>query len=238
MQYLDNMAKQLISESKLATIIEESIKRHLNEAFKSSKLKNFAREHGGLVQGNWSSSFGNDLFNMSDEDFDQYVPVDKEEHYRRYGMGGWDRNSTYNNNNFQPLEFKDGTFLVRKDPETAYGQKSKDLYGKRSDRYDAKKDDGAKEYQYENPYLHSLVNDTEFKPRGNWGFKGEGDLEKQNLNPKAIKQKHIFSTYGDDAFKKADDLAAGKFKEKNDDKNIVNKTRLSSKRNGKKSDKA
>ena len=53
MQYLDNMAKQLISESKLATIIEESIKRHLNEAFKSSKLKNFAREHGGLVQGNW-----------------------------------------------------------------------------------------------------------------------------------------------------------------------------------------
>lgn len=223
--------KLLINEQRLKSIIKESIKKYINESFKSKKLSSFAKKHGGLVQGKWSSSFGNDLYNMSDEEFDKYVPVDREEHYRRYGINGWDKNSNYTNNNFQPLEFKDGTFLVRKDPDDAYGQKSKDLYGKKVDRYNSRKDDGANEYQYENPYLHSIINDTDFSPRGNWGFKGDGNLEKQNLNPRAIKQKHIFKTYGDDAYKKVDDLAAGKFKEKsNDEKNIVNKTKNSRKK--------
>ena len=230
MQYSDNMGKILINEDKLVKIINESIEKHLTESFKSNKLKAFAKQHGGLDQGNWSADMANDLYNMSDKEFDKYIPVDQKEHYDRYGLGGWDKNSYYTNNNFQPLYFRDGTFMVRKDPETAYGDRSKALAAKRSDRYAAKKDDGAKEYQYENPYLHDIIN-TDEKPRGNWGFKGEGNLEKQNLNPKAIKQKHILRTYGDDKYEKADDLAAGKYSEKKDsDKNIVNKTKLSRKK--------
>lgn len=228
-QYSDNMSKILINESQLAYIIRETIEKHLNEGFRSSKLKDFARQHGGLIQGKWSADMANDLYNMSDDEFDQYVPVDQKQHYDRYGLGGWDKDSYYTNNNFQPLNFRDGTFMVRKDPDTAYGDRSKALSAKRSDRYNAKKDDGANEYQYENPYLHDLIN-TDEKPRGNWGFKGEGDLDKQNLNPKAIKQKHILRTYGDDKYKKADELAADKYSEKKDsNKNIVNKTKGSRK---------
>lgn len=131
----------------------------------------------------------NDLYNMSDEEFDQYIPTDEKEHYDRYGLGGWDKESDYTNNNFQPLYFGDGTFMVRKDPDSAYNNRSKDLASKRNNRYNAKQNDGSDEYQYENPYLHDIVN-TEIKPRGNWGFKGDGNLEKNQLNPRAIKQKH------------------------------------------------
>ena len=78
--------------------------------------------------------------------------------------------------------------------------------------------------------MHDIVN-TDEKPRGNWGFKGDGNLEKQNLNPRAIKQKHILRTYGDDSFDKAHELAAGKYSEKKDSsKNIVNKTKASRKK--------
>jgi len=224
------MDKVLISENRLKNVILETINRYLSEGFKSNKLKAFSRQHGGLANGNWSADMANDLYNMSDEEFDQYVPTNEKEHYDRYGLGGWDKDSYYTNNNFQPLYFRDGTFLVRKDPDTAYGDRSKQLQWKRSDRYDSRKDDGAKEYQYENPYLHDIVN-TDEKPRGNWGFKGDGNLEKQNLNPRAIKQKHILRTYGDDSFDKAHELAAGKYSEKKDSsKNIVNKTKANRKK--------
>lgn len=230
MQYLGKMNKVLISESKLTNIILESINRYLTESFKSGKLKAFSRQHGGLVNGNWSADMANDLYNMSDEEFDQYVPANEKDHYDRYGLGGWDKNSYYTNNNFQPLYFRDGTFMIRRDPETAYGDRSKALAAKRSDRYQTKKDDGATEYQYENPYLHDIIN-TDEKPRGNWGFKGDGSLEKNQLNPRAIKQKHILRTYGDDGFDKAHELAAGKYSEKKDsNKNIVNKTKSSRKK--------
>lgn len=223
------MKKILISEEKLSKIINEAIEKHLTESLKSNKLKAFAKQHGGLAKGNWSADMANDLYNMSDEEFDQYVPVDEKEHYDRYGLGGWDKDSYYTNNNFQPLYFKDGTFMVRKDPDTAYGDRSKALAAKRSDRYKEKENDGATEYQYENPYLHDLIN-TDERPRGNWGFKGDGDLEKNQLNPRAIKQKHILRTYGDDKYKKSDDLSDGKYSEKKDsDKHIVNKTKGSRK---------
>ena len=229
------MKKVRLSESQFKSMVKMMVnealrkvdKGHLNEGFRSGKLKKFAREHGGLSNGRWSSSFGNDIYNMTDDEFDKYIPVDREQHYARYGMNGWDKNSEFSNNNFQPLEFKDGTFMVRKDPETAYGKKSGNLYMTRSMRATNKANDGKYEYQYENPYLNSLINDTDFKPRGNWGFKGDGSLEKQNLNPRAIKQKHILSTYGDDKFKRADALANGEFKEDDDERNILNKTRRS-----------
>jgi len=217
------MVKKMVNEA-----LRKADKARISEGFKSGKLKKFAREHGGLSDGRWSSSFGNDIYNMTDDEFDKYMPVDREKHYARYGMNGWDKNSEFSNNNFQPLEFKDGTFMVRRDPEEAYGKKSGGLYSKRAARYTNRNGDGAEEYQYENPYLNSIINARDFKPRGNWGFKGDGSLEKQNLNPRAIKQKHILSTYGDDKFKKADELNAGTFKEKDDDENsLLNKARRS-----------
>ena len=218
-----SMVKKMVNEA-----LRKADKGHLNEGFRSGKLKKFSREHGGLANGRWSSSFGNDIYNMTDDEFDRYVPVDREKHYQRYGMGGWDKKSEFTNNNFQPLEFNDGTFMVRRDPEEAYGKKSGGLYSKRAARYKNRNEDGALEYQYENPYLNSIINAGEFKPRGNWGFKGDGSLEKHNLNPRAIKQKHILSTYGNDKFKKADELNAGTFKEKDDDENsLLNKVRRS-----------
>lgn len=230
------MKKIRLNESQFRTMIKKMVnealrkvnKDNLNEGFRSGKLKKFAREHGGLSDGRWSSSFGNDIYNMTDDEFDKYIPVDREQHYARYGLNGWDRNSGFSNNNFQPLEFKDGTFMVRKDPEEAYGKKSGGLYSTRAARNANRNEDGALEYQYENPYLNSLINGYDFKPRGNWGYKGEGNLEKHQLNPRAIKQKHITATYGDDWLKKVRELEAGTFKEKDDDENsLLNKTRRS-----------
>ena len=161
------------------------------ESFKSQKLKDFAREHGGLKNGKWSASFENDLYNMSDEDFDAYEVVGQDEHYRKYGLNGTDTTG-YTNNNFQPIEFGDGTFMVKKNPQFGWDDRADNMRFKGYDRYKAKKNDGKNEYQFENPYLKGKFNDNtssySIKPRGRWGFPGEGDLSKDNINLNALRQ--------------------------------------------------
>lgn len=170
----------------------------IKESFKSNKLKSFAKQHGGLKNGKWSAGFENDLYNMTDDDFDNYTIVDQGEHYRRYGINGWDKNSNYTNNNFQPIEFNDGTFMVKKNPEYKWDERAKNMIKIGHERSENKQNDGTKEYQYENPYLNGLINSipNDFKPRGDWGFKGDEKLTKNQLNPRALKQKHKLGTKG------------------------------------------
>ena len=165
----------------------------IDESFKSQKLKDFAKQHGGLRYGDWSRSFENDLYNMSDEDFDTYKVVDSDEHYKKYGINGTDTTG-YTNNNFQPIEFGDGTFMVKKNPQFGWDDRSDAVRFKAYDRWKEKKNDGKNEYQFENPYLHKKFNDTDsmgIKPRGKWGIPGEGDLTSDNINMKALRQMAI-----------------------------------------------
>ena len=96
-QAVEDMKKKIRSMSqKISSTDEElpEIKRQvdalknklstMDESFKSQKLKDFARQHGGLKNGKWSADFKNDLYNMSDEDFDTYKVVNQNDHYRQY----------------------------------------------------------------------------------------------------------------------------------------------------------
>ena len=171
----------------LSRLIRESIE----EAFKSKKLSDFAKEHGGMEYQRWSSDFANDLYNMSDEDFDEYVAVDPEQHYTKYGINGYDKND-YTNNNFQPIEFGDGTFMVRKNPQRAWDERAQAMINKRFDRWKNKQGDGKNRYRFENPYINKLVNgysDRDYPARGYWGYEGDNGLSDTQLNPKAIRQR-------------------------------------------------
>lgn len=224
--FTKHMRKQIkLNEGELKHLISEIIQ----EAFKSKKLTSFAKQHGGLTNGNWSQSFGNDLYNMSDEEFDQYHTTDKDQHYRQYGIGGFNNPEDYDNLSFKPMEFNDGTFMVKK-PSHEYDEREKALRQKREDRYNSRGRRGDKNYQYVNPYLNKLINNdhpdqyTHHEPRGNWGFPGEGEMTKTQLNPRAIKQNHIFSTYdGNEKWDMERDLENGNYEENNLDKNIVGK---------------
>lgn len=110
---------------------EEILQRvsSLTESFKSDSLSTFAREHGGLINGDWSVNFGNDLYNMSDTEFEDYEIVDKNWFYDEYG------NSDYINKMFKPIEFRDGTFMVVKNPSVRQSQREINLRNKWNDRY-------------------------------------------------------------------------------------------------------
>lgn len=208
--------------------------RIVNESFKSEKLKNFAKQHGGLKNGNWSSDFVNDLYNMSDEDFDDYVITNPKEHYAKYGMGGYD-NSGLTNMNFQPIEFQDGTFMVKRIPSYRFGDKEKALNRKRDERWKNRLGDGAKQYNFENPYIDKLVNGenpSDVQSRGKWGFSGENKMEKTQLNPKAIRQRHVSNTYYDpQRYAKWREVDKGEYSEPKDSNfNMVNKAEKASPR--------
>ncbi len=169
------------------------------EAFKSQKLKNFARRHGGLKNGKWSADFKNDLYNMSDEDFDTYKVVNQNDHYRQYGLNGWDTNG-YGNNNFQPIEFGDGTFMVKKNPELRWDDRAKDMMDKQIDRRNSRRNDGKNEYQFENPYLNDKFNQEYHvsKPRGSWGYGTDWKLEPSNINMTALRSMEGYDKYPGD----------------------------------------
>lgn len=211
---------------KTIRLTESDIKRMvmevLTEKVKSSELRNAIKDHGGLKRGDWSARWA-DLYNMSDEDFRKYQTVNPQDNLSYYG-NFWDT---------KPLKFNDGTTMIRSDAfskpwpdKTDYG-----LADKRAARRDAKDNDGAQEYQYENPYMNQLVNQgsrTYENPRGQWGIPGENSQNKglgrrNGLNPMALRQKHIYATYGNDADSKVNDLWKGKYSENDLDKNIVGK---------------
>ncbi|MBP5724520.1 MAG: hypothetical protein J6X18_13235, partial [Bacteroidales bacterium] len=182
-------------------------KNRLMESFKSQKLKNFARAHGGLKQGKWSADFKNDLYNMSDEDFEDYKIVNPDEHYRQYGLNGWDTIG-YSNNNFQPIMFGDGTFMVKKNPDTKWDDRAKGMMNKQIDRRNSRRNDGKNEYQFENPYLHDKFNQDYHisKPRGSWGYGTDWNLEPSNINMTALRSMEGYDKYPGDV--KPGDVAA------------------------------
>ncbi|MBP5722761.1 MAG: hypothetical protein J6X18_04190 [Bacteroidales bacterium] len=202
-----------LKESRIQSAIDEAIRRFvneeivLNESFKSQKLKDFARAHGGLKQGKWSADFKNDLYNMSDEDFETYKIVSPDEHYARYGLNGWDL-SEYSNNNFQPLVFGDGTFMVKKSPEYGWDDRAKGMMDKQIARRNSRRNDGKNEYQFENPYLNDRFNQDYHisKPRGSWGYGTDWKLEPNNINMTALRSMEGYDKYPGDV--KPGDVAA------------------------------
>lgn len=229
-----------LTESELNKIIVEAVRQltesEIDEKVKSRKLGNAIKMHGGLDNGRWSKSFGNDLYNMTDDDFDDYEVVDLDRHYRKYGSEGPSNPNQYNNQNFKPIKFNDGTFMVKRNPSYDIDDREAALRSKRSERGKAKTHDGASEYQYENPYLNKLINQDD-SPRGRWGFSNEkGRMGNNELNPLALKQKHIYNTYNyTDKYndptgrdQKIKDLTNGKYREDDMNKNIVGKAWLSS----------
>lgn len=192
------------------------------ESFKSQKLKDFAKQHGGLKNGKWSASFENDLYNMSDEDFDAYEVVDQGEHYGKYGVNGTDTTG-YTNNNFQPIEFGDGTFMVKKNPQFGWDERADNMRFKEFERYKGKKNDGKNEYQFENPYLNNKFNQDYHvsKPRGSWGYGTDWKLEPSNINMTALRSMEGYDKYPKDV--KSGDVAA---KAKASRKTNVSETKL------------
>lgn len=173
--------------------IVEMVAEKLNEAFKSGKLAQFAKQHGGLKYGDWSASFGNDLHNMSDEDFEDYQILNPEDHYRQHG---WQQQygpkvSGLNNDNFKPLNFNDGTFMAKKTPDMSRDDRERAYNRKRDERRNNKRDDGKDTYHSVDPERDKILNPQDnglgLKPRGRWGFPGEGDLAKNQLNKRALK---------------------------------------------------
>lgn len=232
-----------LTESDIKRMIAETVRlvmeSDMDEKVKSGKLANAIKKHGGLDNGKWSSSFGNDLYNMTDDDFDDYETVDVDRHYNLYGSNGTSNPKQFNNQNFKPIQFKDGTFMVKKNPSYKIDDREAALRDKHSERRNSQAHDGAEEYQYENPYLNQLINQTDMTPRGKWGFDNEkGNMGDNELNPLALKQKHIHKTYGlnrvsDDNderehTQKLRDLRNGNYKEDDMRKNIVGKAWLSS----------
>jgi hypothetical protein len=211
-QAVEDMKKKVRSMSqKISSTDEElpELKRQMDalknklstmdESFKSQKLKNFAKQHGGLKNGKWSADFKNDLYNMSDEDFDAYEVVDQNDHYRQYGLNGWDTNG-YGNNNFQPIEFGDGTFMVKKNPELRWDDRAKGMMDKQIDRRNSRRNDGKNEYQFENPYLNDKFNQEYHisKPRGSWGYGTDWKLEPTNINMTALRSMEGYDKYPGD----------------------------------------
>ena len=221
-----------ISDEELRDLLTESIKTAMIcEKVRSKKFADAIKAHGGLEYGDWSSEFGNDLYNMTDEDFDDYVVVDRKKHYNRYGINGYDNPERYDNTNFKPIEFKDGTFMVKKDPTRRWDDREKAWRDKKTERYNLSRFDGGRDYQYENPYLNQLINqesDRGSKPRGRWMIPGETKKVKglggTNLNPLALKQMHIQNTYkygSPERKAKERELSNGNYEENDLDKNIV-----------------
>lgn len=208
-QAVEDMKKEVRSMSqKISSTDEElpELKRQMNalknklstmdESFKSQKLKDFTKKHGGLKNGKWSASFENDLYNMSDEDFDTYKVANQNDHYRQYGLNGWDTNG-YGNNNFQPIEFGDGTFMVKKQPELRWDDRARAMMGKQIDRRNSRRNDGKNEYQFENPYLNDKFNQDYHvsKPRGSWGYGTDWKLEPSNINMTALRSMEGYDKY-------------------------------------------
>lgn len=208
-QAVEDMKKKIRSMSqKISSTDEElpELKRQvdalknklstMDESFKSQKLKDFSRKHGGLKNGKWSASFENDLYNMSDEDFDAYEVVDQGEHYGKYGVNGTDTTG-YTNNNFQPIEFGDGTFMVKKNPHFGWDERADNMRFKKFERYKGKKNDGKNEYQFENPYLNDKFNQEYHisKPRGSWGYGTDWKLEPNNINMTALRSMEGYDKY-------------------------------------------
>lgn len=211
-QSVEDMRKKVRSMSqKISSTDEElpELKRQLDslknklstmdESFKSQKLKDFAKKHGGLKNGKWSADFKNDLYNMSDEDFNTYKVVNQNDHYRQYGLNGWDTNG-YSNNNFQPIEFGDGTFMVKKNPELRWDDRAKGMMDKQIDRRNSRRNDGKNEYQFENPYLNDKFNQEYHisKPRGSWGYGTDWKLEPSNINMTALRSMEGYDKYPGD----------------------------------------
>lgn len=178
-----------LNESDIANMVAKK----LQEAFKSGKLSKFAKEHGGLKYGDTTTSFGNDLYNMSDDDFDDYQTVSPEEHYR---YNGWQKPygpkvSGLNNDNFKPLHFNDGTFMVKKNPDMSRDDRELALHRKKHERMMRKRDDGKDTYHSVDPERDKILNPpkerSDYKPRGKWGYPGEGNLGKNQLNKRALK---------------------------------------------------
>ena len=208
--------------------------RTVNESFKSEKLKNFAKQHGGLKNGKDSIDFINDLYNMSDEDFDDYVVTTPEEYYQKNGINGASKEE-YTNIKAKPLEFKDGTFMVKRTPKFLPDDRAKALKKKRQERLVTNKSDAAKRYHFENPYIDKLVNGEtplDVQARGDWGFKGDEKLGKNQLNPKAIRQRHINNTYYEpELYGKWHENEKGEYNEpKDSSRNIVTKAKAASPR--------
>jgi len=208
-QAVEDMKKKIRSMSqKISSTDEElpELKRQLDtmknklstmdESFKSQKLKNFARQHGGLKNGKWSADFKNDLYNMSDDDFDTYKVVNQNDHYRQYGLNGWDTKD-FGNNNFQPIEFGDGTFMVKKNPELRWDDRAKDMMDKQIGRRNSRRNDGKNEYQFENPYLNKQFNQdiNIAEPRGSWGYGTDWKLEPSNINMTALRNIEGYNKY-------------------------------------------
>lgn len=208
-QAVEDMKKKIRSMSqKISSTDEElpELKRQLDtmknklstmdESFRSQKLKNFARQHGGLKNGKWSADFKNDLYNMSDDDFDTYKVVNQNDHYRQYGLNGWDTKD-FGNNNFQPIEFGDGTFMVKKNPELRWDDRAKDMMDKQIGRRNSRRNDGKNEYQFENPYLNKQFNQdiNIAEPRGSWGYGTDWKLEPSNINMTALRNIEGYNKY-------------------------------------------
>lgn len=117
-----------LTESDLHRLIKESVKRVLNEKFGSQKLAQFAQQHGG-INGKFSSQY-NDLSQISDEEFDQYIPVDQQRYEDDIQNGKIDTN----NGQAQPLAFNDGTFLVKRSSTWGNNQGYQNLIQKQNDR--------------------------------------------------------------------------------------------------------
>lgn len=107
----------------LNTIIDSCVKNVLNEAiinesFKSQKLANFARQHGGIDTKQTRDIGGivADFYNMSDEDFDNFVAVDEDEYWSIFDKDIKEKRFQYPNHHYRPIIFNDGTFLIRKNP--------------------------------------------------------------------------------------------------------------------------
>lgn len=151
-----------LNESQLSNIIKKAVKMMLsenieiNEAFKSQKLADKARMYGGLTYGDATTSFGNDIYNMTDEEFDDYEVVDADDHYKKYGWNSTENPEDLNNMNFKPLHFKylDGKrkLMVKKHPQTSKDERWQKLDNKRYERMFNKYNDGAKEYQPVGPF--------------------------------------------------------------------------------------
>lgn len=187
---------------------DECAKNQMNplmESFKSQKLKDFARAHGGLKQGNWSADFKNDLYNMSDDDFDEYVVTTPEEHYAKHGVNSM---SEFGNNNFQPIEFGDGTFMIKKNVGFGWDDRAKGMMDKQIARRNSRRNDGKNEYQFENPYLNDKFNQDYHisKPRGSWGYGTDWKLEPNNINMTALRSMEGYDKYPGDV--KPGDVAA------------------------------
>lgn len=208
-QAVEDMKKKIRSMSqKISSTDEElpELKRQLDtmknklstmdESFRSQKLKNFARQHGGLKNGKWSADFKNDLYNMSDDDFDTYKVVNQNDHYRQYGLNGWDTKD-FGNNNFQPIEFGDGTFMVKKNPELRWDDRAKDMMDKQIGRRNSRRNDGKNEYQFENPYLNKQFNQdiNIAEPRGSLGYGTDWKLEPSNINMTALRNIEGYNKY-------------------------------------------